>query len=109
MHRVQCRSLHPGCGSHVVVMISSVHALRFCRFAVQCVAKPEGDIYKFTHFAHKLMSGKGINPLPSDARRRRDRLALQVRTPQAKLQASAVYRSHRSLIALADNLSTDPP
>lgn len=44
----------------------------------ECVAKPEGDIYKFTHFAHKLMSGKGINPLPSDARRRRDRLALQL-------------------------------
>ena len=44
------------------------------------MAKPEGDVYKFTHFAHKLMAGKGINPLPSDSRRRKDRLALQVRT-----------------------------
>lgn len=43
------------------------------------MAKPEGDVYKFTHFAHKLMAGKGINPLPSDSRRRKDRLALQAR------------------------------
>ena len=59
-----------------MVTLSSGQTWRGC--AMQCVAKPEGDIYKFTHFAHKLMSGKGINPLSSDARRRRDRLALQV-------------------------------
>ena len=45
---------------------------------MQCVAKPEGDAFKFTHFAHKLMAGKGLNPLPSDSRRRKDRLALQL-------------------------------
>ena len=44
----------------------------------QCTPKPEGDTYKFTHFAHKLMAGKGLNPLLSDSRRRKDRLALQV-------------------------------
>ena len=46
----------------------------------QCAAKPEGDTYKFTHFAHKLMASKGLNPLLSDSRRRKDRLALQVRS-----------------------------
>lgn len=40
-------------------------------------AKPEGDKYTFTNFAHKLMSSEGINPLLSDARRRADRLALE--------------------------------
>mmetsp|Transcript_11257 Transcript_11257/g.33809 ORF Transcript_11257/g.33809 Transcript_11257/m.33809 type:complete len:452 (-) Transcript_11257:444-1799(-) len=43
----------------------------------KAAAKPEGDKYGFTHFAHKLMSSKGINPLRSDSRRRADRLALQ--------------------------------
>lgn len=59
----------------------SGHALTWCGFDVQCVPKPEGDVYKFTHFAHKLMASKGINPLSSDARRRKDRLALQVCFP----------------------------
>lgn len=43
----------------------------------KCNEKPEGDKYAFTHFAHKLMSSEGLNPLPSDSRRRKDRLALQ--------------------------------
>ena len=47
-------------------------------FLLQATAKPEDDKYAFTHFAHKLMSSEGINPLRSDARRRADRLALQV-------------------------------
>ena len=51
----------------------------------QCSPKPEGDTYKFTHFAHKLMASKGLNPLHSDSRRRKDRLALQVRLGVAAL------------------------
>ena len=47
---------------------------------MQASEKPEGDKYGFTHFAHKLMSSKGLNPLPSDARRRADRFALEVCT-----------------------------
>ena len=47
---------------------------------MQASEKPEGDKYCFTHFAHKLMSSKGLNPLASDARRRADRFALEVCT-----------------------------
>ena len=45
---------------------------------LQAAPKPEGDKYGFTHFAHKLNSSEGVNPLPSDSRRRKDRHALQV-------------------------------
>jgi len=68
--------------------------------APQCVPKPEGDTYKFTHFAHKLMVSKGINPLLSDSRRRKDRLALQVRLGVAALYTAiagfpfSMYCSH---------------
>lgn len=44
----------------------------------KATAKPEGDKYGFTHFAHKLMSSEGVNPLPSDSRRRPDRYALEL-------------------------------
>jgi hypothetical protein len=43
----------------------------------ECVPKPEGDKYGFTHFARKLCEGVGLNPLPSDSRRRPDRAALE--------------------------------
>ena len=46
---------------------------------VQCSDKPaEADKYGFSNFARMLMSGKGLNPLPSDSRRRPDRTALEV-------------------------------
>ena len=38
----------------------------------------EADKYGFSSFARMLMSGKGLNPLPSDSRRRADRTALEV-------------------------------
>ncbi|PNW85958.1 hypothetical protein CHLRE_03g199759v5 [Chlamydomonas reinhardtii] len=42
-----------------------------------CAAKPVGDYYSFTTFAHKLNSSEGIRaPLPSDSRRRPDRANL---------------------------------
>ncbi|KAG2436640.1 hypothetical protein HXX76_006168 [Chlamydomonas incerta] len=42
-----------------------------------CTAKPAGDYYSFTTFAHKLNSSEGIRaPLPSDSRRRPDRANL---------------------------------
>lgn len=42
-----------------------------------CEAKPKGDYYSFTNYAHKLNSSEGIKtPLPSDSRRRPDRAAL---------------------------------
>eukprot|EP00887_Chlorella_sp_A99_P003091 scaffold9.g3091.t1 len=44
----------------------------------RCVPKPEGDPYGFTHFAHKLNSCEGVNPLPSDSRRRPDRAKLEL-------------------------------
>jgi Oxysterol-binding protein len=40
------------------------------------VPKPEGDKYGFTHWARKLNDCGGVNPLPSDSRRRPDRHAL---------------------------------
>jgi hypothetical protein len=41
-------------------------------------AKPEGDYYGFTSFAHKLNSCEDIlEPLASDSRRRPDRAALE--------------------------------
>jgi hypothetical protein len=43
-----------------------------------CREKPENDPYSFTHFAHELNSCEGINPLPSDSRRRPDRALLEV-------------------------------
>ncbi len=46
---------------------------------VQCSDKPaEADKYGFSNFARMLMRGKGLNPLPSDSRRRPDRTALEV-------------------------------
>ena len=46
---------------------------------VQCREKPADDPYSFTHFAHELNSCKdGINPLPSDSRRRPDRALLEL-------------------------------
>lgn len=46
---------------------------------MQCSDKPsDPDKYGFSNFARMLMSGKGVNPLPSDSRRRPDRAALQV-------------------------------
>lgn len=46
---------------------------------MQCSEKPsDPDKYGFSNFARMLMSGKGLNPLPSDSRRRPDRAALQV-------------------------------
>lgn len=43
-----------------------------------CTEKPADDPYGFTHFAHKLNScADGINPLPSDSRRRPDRALLE--------------------------------
>ena len=44
----------------------------------QCKEKPKGDKYGFGHFSRLLNSGKGINPLLSDSRRRPDRYALEV-------------------------------
>lgn len=44
----------------------------------RCKAKPENDPYAFTFFAHELNSCKGVNPLPSDSRRRPDRAALEL-------------------------------
>ena len=45
---------------------------------MQCKEKPQGDKYGFTSFALELCSGKGLDPLPSDSRRRGDRHALHV-------------------------------
>ena len=42
-----------------------------------CPPKPEGDKFGFTHFARRLCGGAGLNPLPSDSRRRPDRAALE--------------------------------
>lgn len=43
-----------------------------------CRPKPEDDPYSFTHFAHELNSCEGINPMPSDSRRRPDRALLEL-------------------------------
>jgi len=69
--------------------------------APQCAPKPEGDTYKFTHFAHKLMASKGINPLLSDSRRRKDRLALQVRLRVAALCTAKQASQLASTIVIA--------
>ena len=46
---------------------------------LQCREKPVDDPYSFTHFAHELNScADGINPLPSDSRRRPDRALLEL-------------------------------
>ena len=45
---------------------------------MQCKEKPTGDKYGFGYFSRLLNSGKGINPLLSDSRRRPDRYALEV-------------------------------
>ncbi len=42
-----------------------------------CPPKPEGDKFGFTHFARRLCEGTGLDPLPSDSRRRPDRAALE--------------------------------
>lgn len=47
-------------------------------FPLQCTEKPKDDPYGFTHFAHSLNAcDGGINPLPSDSRRRPDRALLE--------------------------------
>lgn len=43
-----------------------------------CREKPESDPYSFTHFAHELNKCEGVNPLPSDSRRRPDRALLEL-------------------------------
>ena len=43
-----------------------------------CEEKPEKDPYQFTKFAHYLNSCEGVNPLPSDSRRRPDRALLEL-------------------------------
>ena len=56
-----------------------------------CAPKPEGDYYGFTAYAHKLNACEGIaEPLASDSRRRRDRLALE-----AGEMAAAGSEKHR--------------
>jgi len=42
-----------------------------------CPPRPEGDRFGFTHFARRLCAGAGLDPLPSDSRRRPDRAALE--------------------------------
>lgn len=50
-----------------------------CFILPQCKEKPADDPYQFTHFAHELNSCEdGINPLPSDSRRRPDRALLEL-------------------------------
>lgn len=44
----------------------------------RCDPKPEDDPYGFTNFANKLNNCEGINPLPSDSRRRPDRAQLEL-------------------------------
>ena len=48
---------------------------------LQCKEKPASDKYGFGYFSRHLNSGKGINPLLSDSRRRSDRYALEVGLP----------------------------
>ena len=43
-----------------------------------CRPKPENDPYSFTHFAHELNKCEGLNPMPSDSRRRPDRALLEL-------------------------------
>jgi len=45
---------------------------------LQCKEKPVGDKYGFGYFSRLMNSGKGVNPLLSDSRRRPDRFALEV-------------------------------
>jgi hypothetical protein len=70
---------------------------------MQAEPKPEGDKYGFTHFAHKLNSSEGVNPLPSDSRRRKDRHALQVcqesMYQHAPLQGHIWYQSFMLLLS----------
>jgi hypothetical protein len=49
-------------------------------FASQCAEKPADDYYGFTHFARDVLNSckGGINPLPSDSRRRPDRALLEL-------------------------------
>jgi hypothetical protein len=42
-----------------------------------CKEKPVGDKYGFGYFSRLMNSGKGVNPLLSDSRRRPDRFALE--------------------------------
>ena len=42
-----------------------------------CPPRPAGDRFGFTHFARRLCDGAGLDPLPSDSRRRPDRAALE--------------------------------
>ena len=55
-----------------------------------CRAKPEDDPYSFTHFAHILNSCEGVNPMPSDSRRRPDRALLEL----GQSSDSAVAKHH---------------
>ena len=71
---------------------SQLHAAAETGFGhLQCSDKPaEADKYGFSNFARMLMSGKGLNPLPSDSRRRPDRSALQVGAPLPDLTSDAM-------------------
>ncbi|DBA92841.1 hypothetical protein WJX77_001671 [Trebouxia sp. C0004] len=65
-----------------------------------CSAKPdEADKYGFSNFARMLMSGKGLNPLPSDSRRRPDRTALELgdhgKAGQYKYQLEEAQRAEK--------------
>jgi hypothetical protein len=71
----------------------------------QASAKPEGDKYTFTNFAHKLMSSEGINPLLSDARRRADRLALEVGCASIHLEFVACLKMVTISVSLPQLLS----
>lgn len=65
-----------------------------------CTPKPaEADKYGFSSFAQMLMSGKGLNPLASDSRRRPDRTALQLgqhtEAGQHKLKLEEAQRAEK--------------
>ncbi len=62
-----------------------------------CEPKPENDPYQFTKFAHVLNSCEGINPLPSDSRRRPDRALLELgRSGEAAVAKHSLEEMQRS-------------
>ena len=62
--------------------------------APQCREKPADDPYQFTHFCHELNSCTGgINPLPSDSRRRPDRALLELGNSSGARRAAGLGRS----------------
>lgn len=71
--RIPCMTLHLMCRE------AHIQCVKAAVVVMQCSDKPsDPDKYGFSNFARMLMSGKGLNPLPSDSRRRPDRAALQV-------------------------------